>query len=109
MGWGEGLSSGWEAGGTVGHTGPPLHAARLLPSPTSEQPCLPASPSSPFQTAWRLSSFVAISYCNVSTIASWTCTRCNGISAGFEPQQVRQAARQAGRVGGGARQEGAVL
>lgn len=40
------------------------------------------------QTAWRLSSYVAISYCNASSIASWKCSRCDGISAGFEPEEV---------------------
>ncbi|KAI3434954.1 hypothetical protein D9Q98_003008 [Chlorella vulgaris] len=41
-----------------------------------------------FAVAWRLSSYVAISYCNVSSIAGWNCTRCGGISADFTPEQV---------------------
>ncbi|EFN56954.1 hypothetical protein CHLNCDRAFT_143513 [Chlorella variabilis] len=41
-----------------------------------------------FSTAWRLSSYVAISYCNASSIATWNCSRCGGISAGFTPEAV---------------------
>lgn len=41
-----------------------------------------------FQTAWRLSSYVAVSYCNASSIAGWNCTRCDGIAAGMQPEEV---------------------
>lgn len=40
------------------------------------------------QTAWRLSSYVAVSYCNASSIAGWNCTRCDGIAAGMQPEEV---------------------
>ncbi|KAI7835696.1 hypothetical protein COHA_010435 [Chlorella ohadii] len=41
-----------------------------------------------FETAWRLSSYVAVSYCNASSIAGWNCTRCDGIAAGVQPEEV---------------------
>lgn len=41
-----------------------------------------------FQTAWTLSSYVAISYCNTSSIAAWNCSRCDGIAAGFTPERA---------------------
>ncbi|PSC76800.1 alpha beta-hydrolase [Micractinium conductrix] len=41
-----------------------------------------------FDTAWVLSSYVAISYCNASSIAAWNCSRCDGMSAGVTPEEV---------------------
>lgn len=62
----------------------------LLITATCRLTCLPPPPTPPCpQTAWRLSSYVAISYCNASTIADWSCSRCNGISADVEPEEVR--------------------
>lgn len=55
------------------------HGPSLLPGPPS------------LQAAWTLSSYVAISYCNTSSIAGWNCTRCDGIAAGFTPERVRGA------------------
>lgn len=50
------------------------------------------------QTAWRLSSYVAVSYCNASSIAGWNCTRCDGIAAGVQPEEVRKQGRLLGML-----------
>lgn len=38
--------------------------------------------------ARRLSSYVAIAYCDPANLPAWNCTRCNGIAADFETHRV---------------------